>query len=163
MIWIIPHIALAIILALQFLNFMNWGATAINLFFWTWVMFSILWPVSYLVNKKYGRKLPRLINLIVYFIKELVMANIRVAYDVITPTTLLRPCIVALPLDAKTDLEITILANMISLTPGTLSLELSEDRKYLFVHAIYFKKMTAEKIKEELKTGFEKRLLEVTR
>lgn len=102
-------------------------------------------------------------NLIIFFIKELLVANFRVAYDVVTPITYMRPCIVALPLDAKTDLEITVLACMVSLTPGTLSLILSEDRSILFVHAITFKKMDTEAIKRELKDGFERKLLKITR
>lgn len=163
MIFIIPHIALSVILALFLIDYWGWETTAIRLFLVSFLFYSILWPVSWLINKRYFHKLPKLMNLIVYFIYELILANIRVAYDVVTPTTHMRPCIVALPLEAKTDLEITILANMISLTPGTLSLDLSEDRKYLFVHAIYFKQVTAEKIKYDLKNGFEKRLLEVMR
>ena len=163
MILVFPHIVVSVIVALLLLNHMEWSMTAINLFFWTVVVFSITWPFFYFFNRKYYRKLPKLMNLIVYFVKELIVANIRVAYDVITPTTHMRPCIVAMRLDAKTDLEITILANMISLTPGTLSLDLSEDRKYLFVHAIYFKQITAQKIKDDLKIGFEKKLLEVMR
>lgn len=102
-------------------------------------------------------------KLIVFFIKELLVANYRVAYDVVTPMTYLRPCIVGVPLDAKTDLEITIFACMVSLTPGTLSLVLSEDKSILFVHAITFKKMDTEAIKRELKEGFEDKLLKITR
>lgn len=102
-------------------------------------------------------------GLIVYFAKELIVANFRVAYDVVTPVTYMRPCIVALQLDAKTDFEITVLACMISLTPGTLSLNLSDDKSILFVHAITFKKMDPEAIKRDLKEGFEKKLLKITR
>ncbi|MFA7626264.1 MAG: Na+/H+ antiporter subunit E, partial [Candidatus Kapaibacterium sp.] len=64
-------------------------------------------------------------------------------------------------LDAETDSEITLLANIITLTPGTLSIDLSEDRKKLYVHAMYIQDI--EKTKYELKNEFEKRLLEVMR
>lgn len=163
MILLIPHIAFSVILTAVIFSLMDWPATAIFTFAAFFIVFSILWPPLYFFNKSYFRKLPKLMNLILYFLKELVLANFRVAYDVITPTTMMRPAIVALPLDAQTDLEITLLANMISLTPGTLSLELSKDKKYLFVHVIFFSKISPEEIKAGIKNGFEKRLLEVTR
>jgi multicomponent Na+:H+ antiporter subunit E len=91
-----------------------------------------------------------------YFFWELLLANLRVAYDVVTVTHFMKPAILAIPLEATTDLEITLLANMISLTPGTLSLDVSSDRKVLFVHAMYLEEI------EEFK-DFERRLLRVLR
>lgn len=61
-----------------------------------------------------------------YFLWQLLLSNLRVAYDVITPRLYMRPGILAVPLDAEIDLEITLLANLITLTPGTLSLDVSE-------------------------------------
>lgn len=159
----IPHIILSLILAVLFFNIAPFEGSA-NRYMLTGVLiFTITWPLSYFFARQYFIKLPRLMGLIVYFTKELLVANFRVAYDVVTPITYMRPCIVALPLDAKTDLEITLLACMISLTPGTLSLSLSEDKSLLFVHAITFKKMDPEEIKRNLKEGFEKKLLKITR
>lgn len=77
------------------------------------------------------------VMLLAYFTWEVIAANLRVAYDVVTVKHFMRPGILAIPLEAETDLEITVLANMISLTPGTLSLDVSSDRKVLFVHAMY--------------------------
>ena len=57
-----------------------------------------------------------------FFLWEIVKANLRVAYEVLTPRHHMTPGIIAFPLEAKTDAEITILANLITLTPGTLSL-----------------------------------------
>lgn len=82
-------------------------------------------------------RLPYLVAFIGYFIWELVRSNIRVAWDVITITHYMKPGILAVPLEAETNLEITLLANFISLTPGTLSLDVSSDHKVLFVHAMY--------------------------
>lgn len=160
---LIPHIALAGILTWVLFALTGWESTASRLLAVTLGMFTLSWPVAYFIARQYFYKLPRLVNLILFFIKELVIANLNVAYDVLTPTTLMRPCIVAFPLEAKTDYEITILANMISLTPGTLSLDLSKDKKYLFVHAISFKEIDVEEIKSGIKNGFEKKLLAVTR
>jgi multicomponent Na+:H+ antiporter subunit E len=71
------------------------------------------------------------------------------------------PGIVSVPLDVTTDLEITILANVISLTPGTLSLDVSDDRKVLYVHSMYIK--DREDFIRSIKNGFEKKLLNITR
>lgn len=160
---LIPHIILSLILAVVFFNITPYVGSANRYIFVGIIIFSLTWPLSYFFAKDYFRKLPSLMNLILFFTKELLMANLRVAYDVITPMTYMRSCIVAVPLEAKTDLEITIFACMVSLTPGTLSLVLSEDRTILFVHAITFKEMDIEAIKRELKQGFEHKLLKITR
>lgn len=124
--------------------------------------FFILWYVrESLGPTKYFFKMSRLFGFMAFFLFELVRANLRVAYDVITPTYYMRPGVVAIPLDAQTDLEITLLANLISLTPGTLSLDVSEDRKVLFIHSMFIK--DPEKMRQEIKGGFERRLLEVLR
>jgi multicomponent Na+:H+ antiporter subunit E len=107
------------------------------------------------------RRLRRAVGLAGFFIWELVLANFRVAYDVVTPTHHMRPAVVAIPLDAKTDTEITMLANLVSLTPGTLSLDVSEDRRMLFIHAMYVH--DRDRLVRTIKDGFERRVLEVLR
>lgn len=112
-------------------------------------------------DRKYFTKVPKTISLFFYFLYELVKANLQVAYDVATPKFFMNPGIIGIPLDAKTDLEITLLANMITLTPGTLSLDVSSDRKTLYVHAMYI--TNREEFIRSIKDGFEKRILEITR
>ncbi|OOG27628.1 Na+/H+ antiporter subunit E [Thioalkalivibrio denitrificans] len=90
------------------------------------------------VFANYARKGPRFVRFVGFFIKELVKSNLRVAHDVLTPTHHMRPAVIAFPLIAESDGEITILANLISLTPGTLSLDVSSDRKVLYIHVMYF-------------------------
>jgi multicomponent Na+:H+ antiporter subunit E len=68
---------------------------------------------------------------------------------------------VRVPLDAESDLEITLLANLISLTPGTLSLDVSDDKKVLYVHSMYIE--DKEEFIHGIKNGFERRLLELLR
>ena len=79
----------------------------------------------------------------------------------ITPPFYSRPGIVAVPLDARTDFEIMTLANLISLTPGTLSLDVSEDRRTLYVHAMFIDDPDA--LRREIKQGMERRVLEALR
>lgn len=97
--------------------------------------------------------LVRIALLIVYFLKELVLSSIRVAWAVITPNRNISPRILEMPLDVKSDLEILLVANLITLTPGTLTLDVSEDRSRLYVHAMFAEDPTAEIL--ALKQGME--------
>ncbi len=93
-----------------------------------------------------------------FFLWELIIANLRVANEIIKPKMTFTPGIVEVPLDVKSDIHITILANMISLTPGTLSLYISDDKKSLFVHTMYLD--DRKKFISDIKNGFEKKILE---
>lgn len=124
--------------------------------------FFILWIINKeAADRKYFKVIPSVIRFFFFFIYELIKANIQVAYDVITPTFYMKPGIVSVPLDAKTDLEITLLANVISLTPGTLSLDVSDDKKVLYVHSMYIH--DKDEFIHSIKNGFEKKLLNITR
>jgi multicomponent Na+:H+ antiporter subunit E len=85
----------------------------------------------------YAQKVPKLIGFSLFFIWEVFKSNAVVAYDVATPNLKLNPGVVAVPLEASSSIAITIFANFITLTPGTLSLDISDDRSVLFVHAMY--------------------------
>lgn len=111
--------------------------------------------------RKYFSFVPKFIAFVFYFLYELIKANVQVAIDVVTPPFYMTPGIVQIPLSARTDAEISWLANLISLTPGTLSLDVSDDKKVLYVHAMY---ITDEaEFVDSIKNGFEKRLLNLMR
>ncbi len=96
------------------------------------------------------------------FIYELVVSSVRVAWDVLTPRTYARPGFVIMPLEAKTDMELMLTANLISLTPGTLSIDLSADRTELLVHSMFGGDDPEAEI-AALKHGIERRVLRATR
>jgi multicomponent Na+:H+ antiporter subunit E len=98
-----------------------------------------------------------------FFLWEVFLANLRVASDVLTPSFRTRPAILAIPLDAKTDAEITLLANLITLTPGTLSLDISADRRILYIHTMFLEQGDVERTKRKIKEQMERGLLEVLR
>jgi len=127
--------------------------------------FVVLWLGREVVGaSRYCARAPRLIELLLFFLWEVLVANLRIARDVVTPKHRMRAGIIAVPLDARTDEEITLLAAMITLTPGTLSLGVSNDRRLLYVHVMYIRdadNLDAER--RALKDGFERRLLEVLR
>jgi multicomponent Na+:H+ antiporter subunit E len=106
-------------------------------------------------------KLGAILALCLFMLKEIVLATARVAWEVVTPWRLRNPGIVAVPLDARSDGEITLLANMVTLTPGTLSLDVSEDRRTLFVHAMFGG--DPDRVRREIKGSFESRVLRLFR
>jgi multicomponent Na+:H+ antiporter subunit E len=133
-----------------------------NFLFGFLLSFSIMWIISFGTdNRKYFRILPKIVSFILFFLYELIKANIQVAVDVVTPKFYMKPGIVRIPLHANTDMEITLLANLITLTPGTCSLDVSADKKVLYVHAMYVS--DREKFIHSIKNGFERRLLEILR
>lgn len=112
-------------------------------------------------SPNYFKKIQQVLSLLLYFLWELLKANLRVAYDVLTPSPRMRPGIIAIPLDARRDIEITLLSNLITLTPGTLSLDVSSDCRVLYMHALYIDDV--ERVRRRVKEGLERRLLEVLR
>jgi multicomponent Na+:H+ antiporter subunit E len=136
--------------------------TEINFLFGMLVGYGILAIASRQIEggSTYVRKVPKIIGFIGFFIVDLVRANVRVAYDVITPTHLMRPGVIAYPLMAEADVEITILGNLISVTPGTLSLDVSSDRKLLYIHAMYLD--DEEALRANIRE-LERRVLEIMR
>jgi len=112
---------------------------------------------------RYFARAPQVIRFVFFYLWQLILSNLRVAYDVVTPTHYMRPGVIAIPLDAQTDAEITLLANLITLTPGSLSVDLSPDRKTLYVHVMYIDGDDVEAARRKIKDGLERRVLEVLR
>jgi multicomponent Na+:H+ antiporter subunit E len=121
---------------------------------------TLLYPATGM-KSSYFQKSMQFVCFVIYFIKELVVSSVKVAKDVVKPLPHMRPGVIGIPLDAETDLEITALANLISLTPGTLSLDVSPDRKTLYIHAMYV--INPDDLRNEIKDGLERRLLELLR
>lgn len=100
-----------------------------------------------------------LIGFAFFYLWELTLANLRVARDLVRPRMRTRPAIVAVPLEDLSDTQITLLANLITMTPGTLSIDLSRDRRTLYVHAMFMD--DAERLRLEIKQGLERRVRKV--
>jgi len=133
-----------------------------NFFFGYVISFLIIWLIdSGTGEAKYVKIVPRILGFIFFFNYELIKANLQVAYEVMTPGLKVTPGIVSIPLDVETNFEISFLANLITLTPGTLSLDVSDDKKVLYVHSMYVK--DKEEFIWSIKNGFERRILQITR
>lgn len=100
----------------------------------------------------------RILKLTLFFVKELVIANIQVATWVFKNKQNMKPAIFVMPLRLKSDQQILLLTSMITLTPGTLSLEVSEDKKKLWIHCLHADSI--EETRQSIVQGFEQLILE---
>ena len=91
-----------------------------------------------------------------FFVRELVVANLRVASDVLRSAARIRPAVVAIPLDVTSDGEILLLSMLINITPGSVTIDLSDDRRTLYVHVMHMR--SAEESRRDIKEGFERRV-----
>lgn len=124
--------------------------------------FGILWVMNRNdSDQRYFFRVPKVLGFCFYFFAQMVKANVQVAYDVMTPRYFMKPGIVRYPMNARTELEVNLLSTMISLTPGTLIMDVSEDKKSLYIHVMYLN--DPEAFIKEMKTGLERRLLEIIR
>jgi multicomponent Na+:H+ antiporter subunit E len=112
-----------------------------------------------LPSSPYIGRVHRVLGLAAYFFKELVKANFRLALDVVTPSFHMKPGIIAVPLDATQDGQILLLSMLINTTPGSVALDVSPDRKTLYVHVMYMDSPDA--ARAEIKQGFERRVMGV--
>lgn len=110
-------------------------------------------------DSPYARKSWLLVKFMAFIVWEILISNFRVASDVLRFKLKNRPGVIAIPLDAKTDFEITLIANLISLTPGTLTLDVSTDKSMLFVHTMFADDAQAQR--DTLKNDIEKRILRI--
>lgn len=100
-------------------------------------------------------------DLLFFFLKELVLSNLRVAKDVLRRKPEFNVAIVAVPLALRSDFAILLHSSLITLTPGTLSLDLSEDKKTLFIHTLYLDNQDKAAFVNSIREGFEKRIARV--
>lgn len=144
-----------------------WGAvtgsfSVINLVFGYVLGLGALFLIREQINTGgYFRRASRVIGLILLFLYELAMSAWRVAKIVVRPKLVVNPGIIAFPLTVDSDFEIALLANLITLTPGTLSVDVSEDRKVLYVHCIDVP--DPEGTIADIRDGFERKIMEAFR
>ena len=109
--------------------------------------------------KNYFQRAALVFRFAFFYLKELVKANLRVASTVLSPQMQLTPAVVAVPLDTDSELSISLLANLITLTPGSLTLDIAADCSVLYVHTMYADDI--DQFRLSIK-DLERRVLEVT-
>lgn len=137
--------------------------TVPNLIFGVIVSALSLWLIRRHLSdeKTYWLRPLAILALVLLFFKELALSAWKMAVLVTRRKIDIQPGIFAYPLRVTTDFEITLLANLITLTPGTLSVDVSEDRKYLYVHGIDCSDVEA--AKADIANGFERKIMEAFR
>lgn len=108
----------------------------------------------------YFRRVWLVLRFIVFYLWELLLANLRVATAVLSPQLRLTPAVVAVPLEIHSERAITLLSNLITLTPGSLTLDVSTDYRVLYIHTMHAEDI--DHFRQEIK-ALEARVMEVTR
>lgn len=86
---------------------------------------------------KFFKRIGNILFFIPFYIHELIHSNLRVANDVITPEDLSSPCLINIDVAELTPLQIVLLSNLITFTPGSICAEFNDDHKHLWVHLMY--------------------------
>jgi multicomponent Na+:H+ antiporter subunit E len=133
-----------------------------NFLFGFFIGMGILYIIT-IDNKRnsYFVMIPKFLGFTVYVIYQIIIANFQAARDSLYPRSRLSPAIIGFELLAETDLEITLLANFVSITPGTLVIDVSDDKKIMYIHVMHV--TDKEKFILDIRENFEKRLLDIMR
>ncbi|SLN71544.1 Na(+)/H(+) antiporter subunit E [Roseovarius gaetbuli] len=119
------------------------------------VITSPYWP-----NRPRLRSVPRIISYVLLVIWDIIVANFQVAYIVLFKANAnIKPAWISIPLDLRTPEAITVLAGTITLTPGTVSSDLSADGRSLLVHCL--DAPDPDSVRDDIKNRYERRLKEI--
>lgn len=158
--WLFPHPFLTILLTVVWTllqNDVSAGMVVFGLILGVIIPLgtSIWWP-----DRPNGFHVGKMITYGLIVIWDILVANIQVAWIVLTrPNDKLRPAWIEIPLDLKQPEAISVLAGTITLTPGTVSADLSDEGHSLLVHALDAEDPDA--VRDEIKDRYERRLLEI--
>lgn len=137
-----------------------------NFMFGYIIGFFILWLLARTMKsesdqKSYFYRVPKILMFILFFIQDMIKANIDVTIDILTPRLNINPGIIAYKHGFKTDFEITMFTNIVALSPGTMVVKVSNDKKTLYIHSLYLR--DKEKFIKRMKNGLERKLIEILR
>ncbi len=158
--WLLPHPLLTLILTLVWMllqNDMSAGMLVFGLILGILIPWgtSIWWP-----DTPKGFRAGKMIGYGVIVIWDIICANIEVAWIVISvPAAKLKPAWIVVPLNLRAPEAITMLAGTITLTPGTVSADLSDHGNSLLVHVLHTD--DPDRVRDDIKTRYEARLLEI--
>ncbi|MGM0620866.1 MAG: Na+/H+ antiporter subunit E [Bacteroidota bacterium] len=78
------------------------------------------------------------LEFIVFYLVKLVEANFYIAWDILTPKMHTKPAFMEIPVTLKSDLGLLLFSNLLSMTPGTMSMDITPDKKTVLVHVLYY-------------------------
>jgi multicomponent Na+:H+ antiporter subunit E len=143
-------------------GFMSGSFSPANVIFGFVLSSFVLW----LIREQFGTmgylgRARKISSLLLLFLWELLLSAVRVAVTVVSPDMNLKPAFFSYPLTVDRDFEITVLASLITLTPGTLSVDVSNDRKTLYIHCLDASDLDA--TRADIAKGFERKIMEAFR
>ena len=155
-----PHPYLSVTLALVWMLLVNRWAVG-SLVFAIMIGVALPWLITpYWPNTARIKAPHRIPGYLAIVLADIVKANFAVARIVLfTPRSDLKPAWVTVPLDLRQPEAITALAATITLTPGTLTCDISEDGRALLIHCLHAPDPAA--VLDEIKTRYEARLKEI--
>ncbi|MCF6443670.1 Na+/H+ antiporter subunit E [Nereida sp. MMG025] len=158
--WLFPHPLLTVLMAISWILLQNEFSAGMFVF---GIILGIVIPIGtarWWPDRPQGFRGGKMLSYTLLVIYDIIVANIHVAWIVLTkPNSKMKPAWVEIPLDLKTPEAITLLAGTITLTPGTVSADLSDEGHSLLVHALDAPDPAA--VRDEIKTRYERRLMEI--
>lgn len=104
-------------------------------------------------------KLYYIVTFILFYLSMLVKANLIIAYDILTPSLSIKPGFIKVPLTLKSNFGMLLFSNLLSMTPGSLSIDIADDKKTMLVHVLY--QTTEEKMLKEFE-GMQDKIKRIT-
>ena len=158
--WVFPHPFLTLVLAVVWILLQNDVTAGMVVF---GIILGILIPRATAIwwpDQPQDFRLLRMVRYAILVLGDIIVANLEVAWIVLTvPNERLKPAWIAVPLDLKEPEAITLLAGTITLTPGTVSADLSDDGHFLLVHVLHTD--DPDKVRDDIKSRYESRLMEI--
>ncbi len=158
--WLFPHPLLTVLLAVVWVLLQNQVSVGMVVF---GLILGIIIPRATAVwwpDRPRAFRMGKMISYSLLVMWDIMVANVQVAWIVLTrPNASLRPAWITIPLDLTQPEAITVLAGTITLTPGTVSADLSDGGHFLLVHALDTDDPDA--VRDEIKTRYERRLKEI--
>jgi len=158
--WLFPHPFLTILLAIVWILLQGSLTAGMAVF---GVILGIIIPratANWWPDRPIGFKVGRMVAYMILVIWDIFVANVQVAWIILTRrNSKLRPAWITIPLDLRSPEAITVLAGTITLTPGTVSADLSNNGRSLLVHALDAPDPDA--VRDEIKRRYEARLKEI--
>jgi len=158
--WLMPHPVLTLILAIVWMLLQNEISAGMAVF---GVILGIIIPWSTSIwwpDTPKGFRMGKMITYSVMVMWDILVANVQVAWIVLTvPNAKLKPAWIVIPLELREPEAITVLAATITLTPGTVSADLSDMGHSLLVHVLHTEDPDA--VRDEIMTRYQRRLLEI--
>jgi multicomponent K+:H+ antiporter subunit E len=158
--WLLPHPFLTLLLTAVWILLQNKFSAGMLVF---GLILGVVIPIltaRWWTDRPHGIRPLRTLAYVLLVIWDIVIANIQVAWIILTKSNAsMSPAWVVVPLDLKEPEAITILMGTITLTPGTVSADLSDNGRYLLVHALDTSDPDA--VRDEIKARYERRLKEI--